>query len=120
MEEVCSALRLVSDFIIIIILGSAHCLLNHILRKLCCGLGRILTDSLFKPLVTLLFNGIAWPMVAACAQLSRGTVLVIGPLLEVVAVLMSWVVQLFRACRLVNITNKSYQLPHKMATEHQI
>jgi hypothetical protein len=117
-EEFCSALRLVSDFLIAFILGSAHCLLNHVFRKLCCGLGQILSDSLCKPLVTTCFNGFLWPLMAAVVQISRGVVLIIGPLLEIVGVLMSWVVQIVRNCRLVAITNKSYQTPpHK--PQHQ-
>ena len=110
-EEFFSALRLISDFLIIFILGSANCLFNHILRKLCCGLGHIISDSLYKPGVTLLFNGFMWPVISLCIQLSKGVVLVIGPLLEVVGVIMSWVVQVARACRLVTINNRNHHHP---------
>ncbi len=114
MAELCSTLRLASDLVIAVILGSTHCLLNHIIRKLCCGLGQVLSDSLYKPLLTLCFNGFLWPAVAALVQFSRGLVLVVGPCLEIVGVLMSWVVQAFRACRLVVVNNKTYQIPpHK-------
>ncbi len=106
-EEFFSSLRLISDFMIIFTLGLANCLLNHVLRKLCCGLGHILADSIYKPGVTLLFNGFMWPILSLWVQLSKGVVLVMGPLLEVVGVLMSWVVQVARACRLVTISNKT-------------
>lgn len=110
-EESCSTLRLVSDFLIAVILGSTRCVLHHVIRKLCCGLGHILSDAICKPAVTLFFNGLLWPLVAGLVQLSRGVVLIIGPLLEVWSVLMSWVTQVARACRLVTINNKTYHTP---------
>lgn len=117
-EEVCSSFRLVSDFIIAVILGSTHCLLQHVLRKLCCGLAHIASDALYKPLVTLCFNGFLWPLVAALVQLSRGGVLIVGPLLEVASVLMSWLVQIARVCRLVSITTRYCQPQHDKQHQH--
>lgn len=121
MEECCSTLRLVTDFLIAVILGSTHCILRHVLGKLCCGLGHILADALCKPLVVLIFNGLLWPLVAGCVQLSKGTVLVVGPLLEILGVVMSWVVQVARACRLVTVNNKPFhQSPHQKHSSHTV
>ena len=63
-------MRIVSDFLIAVVLGSLHCVLNHVVRKLCCGLGHILSDALCKPLVTLCFNGLLWPLIAGMVQVS--------------------------------------------------
>ena len=108
-EEVCSTLRLLTDLLLAIMLGSAHCLLNHVLKKLLCGLGYVFADSIFKPALTLCFNGFLWPFMATLVQLSKASVLVLGPCLDVVGVVFSWVVHALRACRLINLTYKNYQ-----------
>lgn len=110
-EEVCSTFRLVTDLLLAILLGSAHCFLHHILRKLICGMGHLFADSIYKPALTLCFNGFMWPCISVIVQLSKGCVLVIRPLLEVAGLIFSWMAHVCRAFRLVNLTYKNYQSP---------
>lgn len=117
-QECCASIRLVTDFIIAVLLGSAHCLLHHGIRKLLCGLGHITADAFCKPLSVLCFNGVFWPLSAGLVQLSRAFVLFLGPLLEVVGVVMSWTVQVARACRLVVISNRTFQGQHFPPQQH--
>ncbi len=106
MEEVFSVLRLVTDLLIAILLGSAYCLLHHVIRKLVCGVGHLFADSIYKPALSLCFNGFMWPCLQLCSQLSKALVLVIKPLLEVLGVMFSWTAHVCRAIRLVSLTYK--------------
>ena len=110
-EEVCSLLRLFTDFLIAVLLGSAYCILHHVVRKLLCGLGHLFANSIYKPGLTLCFNGFMGPCLQLYAQLSKGLVVVIKPLLEVLGVMFSWLAHVCRAIRLINITYKTYQTP---------
>ena len=79
-------------------------------------MGHILADSLGKPLAVLCFNGLFWPLVAGMVQMSKGLALILGPLLELVGVWMSWVVQVARACKPVLVNSKTYNGKQ----EHQV
>lgn len=107
MEEVFSTLRMLTDFLIAVFLATAQFLLNHILRKLLCGLAHILADSILKPFLTLCFNGCAWPFITLFVQLSKGVVLIFGPLLELFGAVMTWCIHCARACRLVVVSYKT-------------
>ena len=102
-EEVFSTLRVGSDFLIVFLLGFCHYLMNSITRKLCCGLALICTDSLFKPLVHVCFNGCCWPTLSMCRHICHGVVIALSPLLELIRMLVDMAVKLAAACRLVNV-----------------
>ena len=110
-EEVFSTVRVVSDFIIVFLLGCCHYLLNNVTRKLCCGLAHIATDSLFKPLVHLCFNGCCWPVISMLRHICEGGVVMLHPLLDFVRALVSMATGLVAACRpvQVNIHHKHNQ-----------
>ena len=102
-EEVFSSIRIVSDCIIHFFLSCLHYFLYHVTNKLCCGILHICTDSLFKPLVHLCFNGVCWPVLSLLTQVSKAITVIIQPLLGVVKTLISQLVHLAKACRLVQV-----------------
>ena len=103
-EEVFSAMRVVSDFLIAFILGCCHYLLHSITRKLCCGLAHICTDSLCKPLVHVCFNGCCWPLISMTSHICRGVVIAMSPFLELFRALFDMATGLVAACKPVQLT----------------
>ncbi len=104
-------MKIVSDVIINFTLGLLHYFCYHIARKLCCGVVRIVSDSVVKSTVDVSFNDLFWPFCSCVYQLSKATVLILTPFVELVGTLLNYVASMLKACRLVELhfNNKSTQ-----------
>ncbi len=102
-QETISCIKIVSDFIINFTLGLVHLFLYHITRKLCCGLARIISDSVVKSGVDVSFNDILWPFCSCCYQLSKATTLTLTPFVDLVGTLLNHVANMCKAYRLIEI-----------------
>lgn len=104
-EEIFSTLRVGSNFVIAFLLGFINYLLHSVIRKLLCGLLLICLDSIYKPLVQICFNGCCWPLLSLSSQLSKGCVVVLTPLLDLLGRVIVMVTNCVAACRLVQVNN---------------
>lgn len=102
-QEVVSCMKIVSDVIINFTLGLLQFCLFHIVRKLCCGAVRIVSDSVVKSGVDVSFNELLWPFCSCVYQLSKATVLILTPFVELVGMLLSYVANMCKAFRLVEL-----------------
>ncbi len=102
-EEVVSCMKIISDFIINFTLGLIHFFLYHIIRKLLCGVVRIISDTCIKSSIDVIFNGILWPLCAMSYQISKASVLILTPIVGLVGTLLNHVANMLKACRLIEL-----------------
>ena len=118
-QEFFSALRLCTDIFIAFLLECAHCLIFHILRKLCCGLLFTFLSAMSGPGLTDCYNTIVWPLAVCCLHVCRAGQMVVSPCVECLGWMAGRCVQIVSACRPVHfVSHKSSLDPRHIHHSH--
>ena len=69
----------------------------------------ICSDSLYKPLVHICFNGFCWPMISQCSHMTKGCVVILTPLLDLLRAVVATVTKCVAAFRPIQVNTASHK-----------